>query len=124
MQAGLRIVRRMRPGSSHPNRRLNRWQGFSAALRWISAVPAGEFAVAPDCLAGDLAAAYGFSFASEENGQRLDAVLANRLGRPAVVGDRIGLGGFVLIVREMEAGGRIVSIGLKCPQPEAPPAGD
>lgn len=75
----------------------------------------GEFAVAPDCLAGDLGAAYGFAFDSEENGQRLDAVLVKRLGRPAVVGDRISLDGFELIVREMEAGGRIVSIGVKCP---------
>ena len=47
----------------------------------------GEFAVAPDCLAGDLAAAYGFAFAPDEQSRRLDDVLVDRLGRPAVVGD-------------------------------------
>ncbi|KAB2920041.1 MAG: potassium/proton antiporter [Dechloromonas sp.] len=77
----------------------------------------GEFAVAPDCLAGDLAAAYGFALAPEEEGRRLDEVLIARLGRPAVVGDRIGIGGFVLVVRAMGNAGQIASVGLKCPLP-------
>ncbi|MCK6391394.1 MAG: potassium/proton antiporter [Azonexus sp.] len=75
----------------------------------------GEFAVAPDCLAGDLAAAYGFAFGPDEQSRRLDEVLVDRLGRPAVVGDRVQVSGFVLVVRSMGAGGRIVSVGLKCP---------
>ena len=84
----------------------------------------GEFAVAPDCLAGDLAAAYGFAFAPDEQSRRLDDVLVDRLGRPAVVGDRVQVSGFVLVVRSMGAGGRIVSIGLKCPLPGTSTAAD
>jgi cell volume regulation protein A len=75
----------------------------------------GEFAVAPDCLAGDLAGAYGFTLRPDEAGQPLGEVLVARLGRPAVVGDRVQIGGFVLVVREMGAAGKISSVGLKCP---------
>ena len=75
----------------------------------------GEFAVAPDCPAGDLAAAYGFAFEAHENARRLDEVFIARLGHPAVVGDRVQVGTFILIVREMGAAGKIASIGLKCP---------
>jgi len=78
----------------------------------------GEFAVAPDCMAGDLASAYGFVLLPEENQRRLDDVLVARLGRPAVPGDRVAIGGFVLVVRAMGKDGRIASIGLKCPLPE------
>lgn len=75
----------------------------------------GEFAVAPDCLAGDLAAAYGFAFEDQENSRRLDEVFIARLAHPAVVGDRVMIGNFTLIVREMGPAGKIASIGLKCP---------
>ena len=75
----------------------------------------GEFVVAPDCLAGDLASAYGFTLLPDEVGRSLGEVLITRLGRPAVVGDRVQIGGFVLVVREMGAAGRIGSVGLKCP---------
>ena len=77
----------------------------------------GEFAVTPDCRASDLATAYGFSFAAEEGALRLDALLIRRLGRPAVVGDRVQISGFILIVRAMDDQGSIASIGLKCPLP-------
>ena len=75
----------------------------------------GEFVVAPDCLAGDLATAYGFTLLPDEVALPLAEVLVARLGRPAVVGDRVRIGGFVLVVREMGAAGRIGSVGLKCP---------
>lgn len=75
----------------------------------------GEFVVAPDCLAGDLATAYGFTLLPGEVTLPLAEVLVARLGRPAVVGDRVQIGGFVLVVREMGAAGRIGSVGLKCP---------
>lgn len=75
----------------------------------------GEFVVAPDCLAGDLATAYGFTLLPGEVALPLAEVLVARLGRPAVVGDRVQIGGFVLVVREMGAAGRIGSVGLKCP---------
>lgn len=75
----------------------------------------GEFAVAADCQAGDLAAAYGIALEADENDRRLDEVMVARLGRPAVVGDRVQIGAFVLVVREMGEAGEISSIGLKCP---------
>ena len=75
----------------------------------------GEFAVSPDCLAGDLADAYGFSFEDEENLRPLGEVFIARLAHPAVVGDRVQVGNFTLIVREMGPAGKIASIGLKCP---------
>lgn len=75
----------------------------------------GEFAVAPDCLAGDLANAYGFPLAPDESAHTLGALLEARLGRPAVVGDRVHIAGFELVVREMTTDGHIHSIGLKFP---------
>jgi potassium/hydrogen antiporter len=75
----------------------------------------GEFAVAPDCLAGDLAMAYGFELDAADAHRALHALLTMRLGRPAVVGDRVSLGRVVLVVREMAPDGGISSIGLKCP---------
>ena len=42
-------------------------------------------------------------------------LLAVRLGRPPVVGDRVEIGAFVLTVREMGDKGRITALGLKCP---------
>ncbi len=77
----------------------------------------GEFTVAPDCQAGDLAMAYGLRLEPSEVSLRLDRVLESRLGRPAVVGDRVQISGFVLVVREMGSQGQIGSIGLKCPLP-------
>jgi len=41
--------------------------------------------------------------------------LLARLGRAAVVGDRVHIGAFVLTVREMSAKGVITAAGLKCP---------
>jgi cell volume regulation protein A len=83
----------------------------------------GEFAVAPEGLAGDLALAYGFAIDPDDGRLRLDELLVARLGRPAVVGDRVALSGFVLVVRAMDASGRIASIGLKCPLPGAQTTG-
>jgi cell volume regulation protein A len=80
----------------------------------------GEFTVDPDSLAGDLAAAYGFGLAAGEAARSLRELLRTRLGRPAVVGDRVSVGGFILVVREMDASGAISGVGLKCPLP-APP---
>jgi potassium/hydrogen antiporter len=75
----------------------------------------GEFAVAPDCQAGDLASAYGFELDAADAHRPLHALLTMRLGRPAVVGDRVPVGRVVLVVREMALDGSISSIGLKCP---------
>lgn len=84
----------------------------------------GEFTVDPDGLAGDLAAAYGFGLAAGEAELSLRELLRSRLGRPPVVGDRVAVGGFILVVREMDNHGAISSVGLKCPLPAPPGPAD
>lgn len=76
----------------------------------------GEFTVAADGSAGDLAAAYGLLLAEGEANLTLEALVIRRLGCPAVEGDRVRIGGFELTVRHIDAKGRIDQIGLKCPQ--------
>ncbi|MDX9887423.1 potassium/proton antiporter [Thauera sp.] len=75
----------------------------------------GEFVVDPGCLAGDLADAYGLSIAERERRLSVGDLLLARLGRAAVVGDRVSIDTFVLTVREMSARGVITAVGLKCP---------
>ena len=75
----------------------------------------GEFVVDPECLAGDLADAYGLTIAEHERRLSVGALLLARLGRAAVVGDRVHIGAFVLTVREMSVKGVITAAGLKCP---------
>ncbi len=75
----------------------------------------GEFVVDPACRAGDLADAYGFELPADETGLELRAMMRARLGRRAVVGDRVAVGAFTLTVREMDRAGVITEVGLKCP---------
>lgn len=82
----------------------------------------GEFVVDPGCDAGDLADAYGLGIAEHERRLSVGALMRVRLGRAAVVGDRVHIGAFVLTVREMSAAGAITAAGLKCPS-HGPPAG-
>ena len=79
----------------------------------------GEFVVDPACPAGELAAAYGFALEQGEDELPLRHLMRARLGRPAVVGDRVRIGSFVLSVREMEKG-QITGVGLKCPTAALP----
>ncbi|HND59410.1 MAG TPA: transporter associated domain-containing protein, partial [Thauera aminoaromatica] len=75
----------------------------------------GEFVVDPDSRASDLADAYGLRIAEAERELAMGELLAVRLGRPPVVGDRVDIGAFALTVREMGDKGRITALGLKCP---------
>ena len=75
----------------------------------------GEFVVDPLCPAGELAQAYGFELAPDEHVMPLRAMMLQRLGRRAVVGDRVRIGSFVLTVRDMDERGMVTQIGLKCP---------
>ena len=75
----------------------------------------GEFVVDPDSRASDLADAYGLRIEESERELAMGELLAVRLGRPPVVGDRVEIGAFVLTVREMGDKGRITALGLKCP---------
>ncbi len=77
----------------------------------------GEFTVAADCQAGDLAFAYGLILDEGEGAMPLGSLVTRRLGRAPVEGDRIRIGAFELTVRRMDAKGRIDQIGLKCPKP-------
>lgn len=74
----------------------------------------GEFLVDPSSPAGELASAYGFVLAPGEESLELRGLVVKRLGRPAVVGDRVRIGVFVLTVRKMD-GDMVTQIGLKCP---------
>lgn len=76
----------------------------------------GEFTVAADSLAGDLATAYGLMLEPGEDGLSLRALFSRRLGRHPVEGDRIAVGGFQLIVRHTDERGKVDEIGLKCPR--------
>jgi cell volume regulation protein A len=81
----------------------------------------GEFIVDPACPAGELAAAYGFELdAAEEKSLTLADLLRGRIGRRVVVGDRVGIGAFVLTVREVDDGGVVTGVGLKCPGQAVP----
>lgn len=80
----------------------------------------GEFVVDPSALAGDLALTYGLSLEDDELRMSVRDMMRRRLGRPAVVGDRLVAGAFVLTVREMGPGGVIAAVGLKCPSLAAP----
>lgn len=77
----------------------------------------GEFVVDPSCSAGDLAQAYGFELDPEEQPLPLCDMMLKRLGRRAVVGDKVAIGSFVLTVRDMDTHGVVTQIGLKCPSP-------
>ncbi len=72
----------------------------------------GEFVLAADAPADDVAALYGLELRPNERGRTLDDVIRSRLGDRVVVGDRVSLGASRLTVREVE-GGRPVRVGVK-----------
>jgi cell volume regulation protein A len=80
----------------------------------------GEFIVDPSCPVGELATAYGFELAPEEEPLALADLLRERIGRRVVVGDRVGIGAFVLTVRDISDEGVITGVGLKCPERSMP----
>jgi cell volume regulation protein A len=76
----------------------------------------GEFVVDPGCRAGDLALNYGFELSPDDAELDLKTLMLFRLGRGAVVGDRVSVGSIQLTVRRMDAAGNVVAVGLKVPQ--------
>lgn len=76
----------------------------------------GEFSVAADVPAGDLALAYGLQLEEGEGALPLRALIVRRLGRHAVEGDRVKIGAFELTVRHTDDKGVIDQVGLKCPR--------
>ncbi len=72
----------------------------------------GEFVLDAASSAAALDATYGLDLAPAESSGSVGELLAARLGRRPVVGDRIGIGNVELTVRAVTAG-RIASVGLK-----------
>jgi len=72
----------------------------------------GEFVLDADSSAAALDATYGLDLASSESAGTIGELLAGRLGRRPVVGDRIAIGTLGLSVRSIK-GQRIASVGLK-----------
>ena len=76
----------------------------------------GEFEVNPSSLAGDLASAYGLSLRDAHPQQTLSELFDERFQDTPVVGDRIEIGDFILVIKEQNAEGNIKILGLKCPE--------
>lgn len=77
----------------------------------------GEFVVDPAGRAGDLAQAYGLRLNDGEESLSLYELFEIRAdSKYPVEGDRIEIGGFMLIVKELDKNGTIKWLGLKCPQ--------
>ena len=77
----------------------------------------GEFIVDPAGRAGDLAQAYGLRLNDGEESLSLYELFEMRAdSKYPVEGDRIEIGGFMLIVKELDKNGTIKWLGLKCPQ--------
>jgi potassium/hydrogen antiporter len=72
----------------------------------------GEFVLDGDAVAGDVAAVYGAELPAAQHHLSLADLVANLLGRPLVVGDRVMLGPIVITVREL-SGARASKLGLK-----------
>jgi cell volume regulation protein A len=72
----------------------------------------GDFVLNGDAVAGDLAAVYGFAIPASATDKTLARYLDESFRGRVVVGDRVGLGGAELVVREIEDG-RITRVGLR-----------
>jgi cell volume regulation protein A len=72
----------------------------------------GDFVLNGDAVAGELAAVYGFAIPASATDKTLARYLDESFRGRVVVGDRVGLGGAELVVREIEDG-RITRVGLR-----------
>ncbi len=72
----------------------------------------GVFVLNADSSAAALVATYGIALDETASTYSIGELLAKRLGRRPVVGDRVGIGGMELTVRAVE-GNRVASVGLK-----------
>jgi cell volume regulation protein A len=75
----------------------------------------GEFEVAGATAIADLADLYGLDINPALRTNTLEGLFAERLGRRAVVGDRLLLGALRVTVREVRDG-RVTQVGLKLPR--------
>jgi len=95
-----------------PPEMTDRLDRLFAARRPVDTDVFGEFSFPGDVAAGALADAYGLTLSEAERGRTLDGLLRQRLGRQAVVGDRVRLAGIELVVRDL-AESRIARVGVE-----------
>jgi cell volume regulation protein A len=79
----------------------------------------GDFALAPDVGIDLLAERYGLAVPADLAGKTLREAIGARLHGRAELGDRVTLGPFELIVRDLNAEGEIVEVGLLLDNPDA-----
>lgn len=72
----------------------------------------GDFSLAPDVTVDSLAERYGIPVPADLSGKTLRDAIAARLKGKAELGDRVALGPFELIVRDLDAEGEILEVGL------------
>jgi potassium/hydrogen antiporter len=72
----------------------------------------GEFVLDGGATAEDVAGAYGAALEPGEERLTVAELVARRLNRSLVVGDRVALGPITITVREIESG-RVTKLGLK-----------
>lgn len=75
----------------------------------------GEFVIDPQATAEQLAQAYGIELPASASGKTLERFFTDTVPQP-VVGDRLRLGDFELIVKRMEHT-RVEELGLRLPRP-------
>ena len=63
-----------------------------------------------------MASAYGLSLRDAHPQQTLSELFDERFQDTPVVGDRIEIGDFILVIKEQNAEGNIKILGLKCPE--------
>jgi cell volume regulation protein A len=72
----------------------------------------GAFMLAGDAPVDELALVYGLELGEHRRGETLTDFMHEKLGRIAVVGDRVRLSGVELVVRSVRDG-RVVTVGLE-----------
>jgi cell volume regulation protein A len=72
----------------------------------------GEFMLAGEGAADELAVVYGLDLGEHRHGETLSDFMHERLGAIAVVGDRVRIGEIELVVRAVK-GGRVTLVGLE-----------
>jgi cell volume regulation protein A len=79
----------------------------------------GDFSLAPDVQVDSLAERYGLPVPADLAGKTLRDAIGARLQGRAELGDRVAFGPFELIVRDLNADGDILEVGLLLDNPDA-----
>jgi potassium/hydrogen antiporter len=79
----------------------------------------GDFSLSPDAAVDSLAQRYGLPVPMDLRGRTLKEAFGLRLRGRAELGDRLPLGPYELIVRDLNADGDIVEVGLLLDDPDA-----